>query len=124
MMSHFAYVDENNVVTNVLVIEQDVIDTGAFGDPARWIQTSYNTMGGVHYGPDGLPDGGTPFRKNFAGIGFIYDPVRDAFMAKQPYPSWLLDEDTCQWVPPTPYPSDGNLYTWDEETLSWVQVNV
>jgi len=123
-MSHFAYVDENNVVTNVLVIEQDVIDTGAFGDPACWVKTSYNTMGGVHYGPDGKPDGNAPLRKNFAGVGFIYDPARDAFMAKQPYPSWLLDEDTCQWVPPTPYPSDGNLYTWDEETLSWVQVNV
>lgn len=123
-MSHFAYVDENNVVINVLVIEQDAVDTGAFGDPARWIQTSYNTFGGVHYGPDRLPDGGVPLRKNFAGIGYIYDPVRDAFMAKQPHPSWLLDEDTCQWQAPTPYPSDGNMYTWDEATQSWVKVNV
>ena len=122
MMSHFAYVDENNVVINVLVIEQDAVDTGAFGDPARWIQTSYNTFGGVHYGPDGLPDGGVPLRKNFAGIGYIYDPVRDAFLAKQPYPSWLLDEDTCRWQPPTPYPSDGKMYTWDESTQSWVEV--
>jgi len=121
-MSHFAYVDENNVVTNVLVIEQDVIDTGAFGDPARWIQTSYNTMGGVHYGPNGLPDGGVPLRKNFAGVGFIYDPVRDAFMAKQPYPSWLLNEDTCQWEPPIPYPTDGKQYYWNEETQQWVEI--
>jgi hypothetical protein len=124
MMSHFAYVDENNVVTNVIVIEQNVVDTGAFGDPARWVQTSCNTMGNVHYGPDGFPDGGIPLRKNYAGIGFTYDPVLDAFIAPKPYPSFLLDTETCLWQPPTPYPSDGNLYNWDEETLSWVQVNV
>ena len=121
-MSHFAYVDENNVVTNVIVIEQNVVDTGAFGDPARWIQTSYNTMGGLHHGPDGLPDGGVPLRKNYAGIGFTYDPVLDAFIAPKPYPSFLLDTETCLWQPPTPYPSDGNMYTWDEATQSWIEV--
>ena len=120
-MSHFAYVDENNVVTNVIVIEQDVVNTGAFGDPARWIQTSYNTMGGLHYGPDGLPDGGVPLRKNYAGIGYTNDSVLDAFIPPKLYPSWTLNTETCQWVPPTPYPSDGNVYTWDETTQSWVE---
>jgi hypothetical protein len=123
-MSHFAQIDENNIVVQVLVIEQDVVDTGIFGDPARWVQTSYNTKGGVHYGPDGQPDGGKALRKNYAGIGYTYDPVLDAFIVPKPFSSWLLNTDTCDWEPPTPYPSDGNLYTWDEATQSWVQVNV
>lgn len=122
-MAHFAQVDENNVVLRVLVIEQDVINTGHFGDPASWIQTSYNTQGGVHYGPDGNPDGGVALRKNYAGIGYIYDPVRDAFYAPQPYPSWTLDENTCWWQPPVPYPTDGKIYAWDEATISWVEVS-
>jgi len=122
-MAHFAQVDENNVVLQVLVIEQDVIDTGHFGDPASWIQTSYNTRGGVHYGPDNQPDGGVPLRKNYAGIGYIYDPVRDAFYAPQPYPSWILDENTCWWQPPVPFPTDGKNYAWDEATISWVEVS-
>lgn len=122
-MAHFAQVDENNVVLQVLVIEQDVIDTGHFGDPASWIQTSYNTRGGVHYGPDNQPDGGVPLRKNYAGIGYIYDPVRDAFYAPQPYPSWTLDENTCWWQPPVPFPTDGKNYAWDEATISWVEVS-
>lgn len=113
-MAHFAKV-EDGIVTEVLVIEQDVIDTGAFGDPALWVQTSYNTCGGVH--PEGRP-----LRKNYAGIGFTYDAERDAFYAPQPFPSWTLDEDTCLWNAPVPYPDDGKIYTWDEATLAWMEV--
>ena len=113
-MSHFAKVIDG-IVTEVLVIEQDVIDTGLFGDPALWVQTSYNTYGGQH--PEGRP-----LRKNYAGIGYTYDPVRDAFIPPKPFPSWALNEDTCLWNAPVAYPDDGNVYTWDEETLSWVEV--
>ena len=116
---HFAKV-ENGLVTQVIVAEQDVIDSGIFGH--GWVQTSYNTHGGVHYGQDGQPDGGIALRKNYAGIGYTYDSVRDAFISPQPYPSWTLDEDTCYWNPPTPYPTDGNIYSWDEDTQSWVEV--
>lgn len=111
-MSHFAKV-ENGVVTEVLVISQDVIDTGLFGDPALFIQTSYNTRGGVN-------PYGTPLRKNFAGIGYAYDAERDAFIPPQPFPSWTLNEATCLWDCPVAYPDDGKIYHWDEETLSWV----
>jgi len=110
-MAHFAKV-ENGIVTEVLVIDQDVIDTGLFGDPALWVQTSYNTHGGQH--PDGRP-----LRKNYAGIGFTYDAERDAFYAPQPFPSWVLDEDTCYWGAPTPYPTDGKAYEWDEDAQAW-----
>jgi hypothetical protein len=115
-MAHFAKV-EYGIVTEVLVIEQDVIDTGAFGDPALWVQTSYNTHGGQH--PEGRP-----LRKNYAGVGFIYDAERDAFIAPQPFASWTLDGDTCLWNAPTPYPDDGKIYTWDEAALAWVEVTV
>jgi hypothetical protein len=115
-MSHFAKVIDG-IVTEVLVIEQDVIDTGMFGDPALWVQTSYNTYGGQH--PEGRP-----LRKNYAGVGFTYDAERDAFYAPQPFASWTLNEDTCLWTAPTPYPDDGKLYTWDEATLAWVEVTV
>lgn len=121
-MSHFAQIDENNIVTRVLVIEQDVIDTGHFGDPATWIQTSYNTRGGVHYGSDNQPDGGVALRKNYAGVGYTYDPDRDAFYAPQPWPSWTLDEDTCWWQPPVPMPTDGKNYVWDEDVQNWKEV--
>ena len=115
-MSHFAQIDENNTVTRVLVIEQDVIDTGLFGDPSTWIQTSYNTNGGVHR------LGGTPLRKNYAGIGYTYDVGRDAFYEPKPYASWILNEDTCWWEAPTPMPVDGDkIFVWNEETTSWVE---
>lgn len=99
-MSHFAEIDDNNIVIRVLVIEQDVVDSGLFGDPERWIQASYNTFGGVHYDADGNPDGGIPLRKNYPGPGFTYDPERDAFIPPQPGPSYVLDEESCLWVLP------------------------
>jgi len=115
-MSHFAQIDGNNIVTQVLVIEQDVIDTGLFGDPASWIQTSYNTTGGVH------TLGGTPLRKNYAGIGYTYNASRDAFIPPKPFVSWVLNEDTCLWEAPTPMPvEEGKIFVWNEETTSWVE---
>ena len=114
-MSHFAKV-ENGIVTQVIVIEQDVLDTGHWGNPALWIQTSYNTRGGQHI------LGGTPLRKNYAGAGYTYDSERDAFIPPQPYASWVLDETTCQWQAPTPMPTDDKMYTWDEDTTSWVEI--
>lgn len=123
-MAHFAQIDENNIVTQVLVIDQETINTGHFGDPSTFVQTSYNTRGGVHYGQDGQPDNGVALRKNYAGIGYIYDPQRDAFYSPQPYNSWTLNEETCFWEAPTSMPVDGKLYTWDEDTLSWVEVQL
>lgn len=117
-MSHFAQIDENNIVTQVLVIEQDVVDSGLFGDPASWIQTSYNTYGGVHV------LGGTPLRKNYAGIGYTYDSTRDAFVPPKPFNSWSLNEDTCLWEPPVAMPTDGKIYNWDEDTTSWVEITL
>jgi hypothetical protein len=118
-MSHFAKV-ENGIVKEVIVAEQDFIDTGVVGDPSLWVQTSYNTRGGVHYGQDGKPDGGVALRMNYAGIDYTYDGI--GFAAPQPYPSWTLDPQTYLWNPPVPYPQDGKLYTWDEATKSWVEV--
>jgi hypothetical protein len=113
-MSHFAKV-ENGVVTQVIVIEQDVLNTGHWGDPASWIQTSYNTIAGVH------TQGGTPLRKNFAGVGFTYDSGRDAFIPPKPYASWVLNESTCNWDAPTPMPEDDKIYVWRESDTSWVE---
>lgn len=112
-MSHYAQLDENDVVTRVLVIEQDVIATGLFGDPNSFVQTSYNTLAGKHL------LGGTPLRKNFAGIGYTYDRSRDAFIPPKPFSSWSLNEDTCQWDAPFPQPV-GTDSVWNEETLSWI----
>ena len=117
-MSHFAQIDENNTVTQVLVIEQAVVDTGMFGDPNSWIQTSYNTSAGEHR------LGGIPLRKNYAGIGYSYDSTRDAFIPPKPFASWVLVEDTCLWQASTPRPSDGKMYTWDEDTLSWIDITI
>ena len=114
-MSHFAQIDENNIVTRVLVIEQEVINTGLFGDAATFIQTSYNTHGGVHL------LGGTPLRKNYAGIGYTYDSERDAFIPPKPFNSWVLNEDTCLWNAPVSIPTDGKQYNWDENTQNWVE---
>lgn len=123
-MGHFAQLDENNKVLNVIVAEQDFID--GLSDKASWVQTSYNTMGGIHYDPEtGQPsaDQNKALRKNFACIDGTYDPVRDAFYAPQPFPSWILDEETCWWVSPVPYPQGGGSYIWNEDTKSWVAVS-
>ena len=111
-MSHFAKV-ESGVVTQVIVAEQDFVDT----QEGTWVQTSYNTQGGVH----SLE--GTPLRKNYAGIGYVYDSERDAFYVPQPYPSWVLNEGTCLWAAPVAYPDDGEIYTWNEETTAWDKVS-
>ena len=129
-MAHFAEIDTNNLVTRVLVITQEIIDTGNWGDPNDWVQTSYNTRGGVHYAPNSNePDGGVALRKNYAGKGYTYDSDKDAFIPPKPYPSWELNEDTCQWESPTPYPANISAanpsrckeYIWDEDTTSWVE---
>ena len=121
-MGHYAKV-EDGVVTNVIVAEQDFIDTGAMGDPSLWIQTSYNTRGGVHYAPNSdTPDEGVALRKNYAGIGYTYDSDKDAFIAPKPFTSWTLNEDTCCWESPVPYPDDGKLYEWDEDNTVWKQL--
>lgn len=117
-MAHFAKV-ENGIVTQVIVVEQDVIDSGLFGDPSQWIQTSYNTRGNVHYGQDGKPDNGVALRGNFAGIGYTYNKKLDAFYPPQPYPSWVLSPKTINWESPVPYPNDGKKYQWNEDTKSW-----
>ena len=88
---------------------------GYYGKGGLCKRTSYNTVGGVHQ------NGGTPFRKNYAGVGYTYDPVRDAFYAPQPFESWTLNEESCLWEAPVAYPDDGNLYLWDEETLNWIE---
>jgi hypothetical protein len=117
-MSHFAQIDGNNIVTQVLVIEQEVIDTGLFGEPSSFVQTSYNTYAGEH------KLGGTPLRKNYAGIGYTYDLVRDAFIPPKPFNSWVLNETTCQWDSPVPMPTDEKMYSWDENTMNWVEIPV
>ena len=113
-MAHFAKV-KDGVVVQVIVAEPEFFQTFVDTSPGEWIQTSYNTHGGVH------SNGGTPLRKNYAGIGFTYDRTRDAFIPPQPYASWTLNEDTCLWNAPTPMPTDG-VYTWDETTQSWAAV--
>jgi len=112
-MSHFAEIDKNGIVQQVLVAEQDFINSGAVGEPPNWIQTSYNTYGGKH------KLGVKPLRKNYAGVGFTYDRERDAFIPPQPFNSWLFNENTCLWDSPVPYPEDGNCYRWNEEKLNW-----
>ena len=121
-MSHFAEINNDGIVQNVIVAEQDFINSGAVGDSSNWIQTSYNTRGGVHYAPNSHePDSGIALRKNYAGIGYTYDKIKDAFIAPQPYPSWLLDDETCQWNAPVPMPDDGKRYIWDESITNWVE---
>ena len=114
-MSHFEKI-EDGVVTQVIVAEQDFIDT----IDGQWVQTSYNTRGGIHFAPNSSdPDGGIALRKNYAGVDYTYDEGRDAFISPQPFTSWVLNGDTCLWEPPVPKPDDGNP-SWDEETQSWL----
>ena len=121
-MSYFAEIDENNIVNRVIAISQENIDSGNWGSPETWVQTSYNTRGGKHYPPDSETSDGDGLRKNYAGQGFTYDATRDAFYAPQPYPSWSLDDDTCQWNAPTAYPDDGKMYNWNETDTQWDEV--
>ena len=118
-MAHYAYLDENNIVQGVFVgkdeheVVEGITDWEVYYGAKR---TSYNTVGGVHQ------LGGTPFRKNYAGIGYTYDEARDAFIPPKPFASWLLNEDTCLWESPVPYPTDGKFYTWDEDNQTWSEV--
>ena len=123
-MSHWAEINENNIVTRVLVGNNDDIN----GDEGYkwlidnlggvWKKTTYNTKAGQH------KEGGTPFRKNYAGVGFTYDESRDAFITPKQFGSWILDEETCQWNSPVRLPDEENLYFWDEAELKWVASNV
>ena len=108
-MAHYAKLDENNIVISVVVMVSDDLEMAIFR------RTSYNTRGGIH------TDGGTPFRKNYAGIGYSYDAGRDAFIAPKPFPSWVLNETTCLWEPPVAMPTDGGFYTWDEAAQEWAE---
>jgi len=114
-MAHYAKV-KNGIVEDIIVADADFFNDFVDDTPGEWIQTSYNTQRGVH------SEGGTPLRKNFAGIDYIYDATRNAFYKPKPYPSWTLDEDTCQWEAPTAYPDDGKTYEWDEDTTNWVEI--
>jgi hypothetical protein len=122
-MAHFAKLDQFNIVVAVLAGADS--DNGKedelcarTGDTYR--QTSFNTRGGVHYGSGGYPDGGVPFRKNYAGIGYTYDSALDAFIPPQPFSSWTLNKDLCLWQPPVPYPVDWKEYFWAEPLLNWI----
>ena len=122
-MAHFAKVN-NGIVEQVIVAEPEFFETFVDSSPGQWIQTSYNTRGGVHYNPDTnepSADQSKALRKNYAGIGYSYDATRDAFIPPKPYASWVLDDQTCLWNAPVPYPTDGKRYQWDEATTSWVE---
>jgi hypothetical protein len=111
-MAHFAKV-KDGIVTKVIVAEQEYIDNVVETEAGTWVQTSYNTHGGVH------SLGGTPLRKNYAGIGFTYDANKDAFIPPKPFDSWTLNETTCLWEAPVAYPTDGQRYTWNETNQTW-----
>lgn len=119
-MAHFAKINSDNIVEQVIVvnIENESEGISFIADTLQlsgtWVKTSYNTQAGIH------SQGGTPLRKNYAAPGFTYDATRDAFIAPKPYPSWSLNEDSCTWVSPVPYPTSGNQYYWNEDTTSWV----
>jgi hypothetical protein len=114
-MAHYAKI-KDGVVTEVIVAEANFFDTFVDDSPGEWIQTSYNTRGGVHYDPEtGEPDGGVAIRKNYAGIGYTYDASKDAFIPPKIYNSWTLNEESCLWEAPVAHPNDGNLYQWNEE---------
>jgi hypothetical protein len=119
-MAHFAQINENNIVVQVTPGPDNWL-TSPDKLPGTWIQTSYNTKGGVHYGEDGQPDDGVALRKNYAGVGYTYDSDRDAFIPPKAFNSWVLNEETCNWEPPVPLPEDDDEkdYQWNESTQSW-----
>ena len=124
-MAHYAYLDENSIVTQIIVGKNEGEDGIDWEDYYGAVRTSYNTRGGVHYDSETNEpsiDQSKALRKNYAGVGYLYDPLRDAFIPPQPFASWTLNEDTCLWEPPIPYPEDGDMYTWNEETVSWVKI--
>ena len=127
-MAHFAQINENNIVVQVIVVDTkdtstaDGVEKESIGEAfcerlfgGTWKKTSYNTQAGVHTG------GGTPLRGNYAGIGYVYDPTHDVFYPASPYPSWTISAPTWTWTAPTPMPTDGKPYTWNEETKDWVE---
>ncbi len=123
-MAHFAKV-QDGIVTQVIVAEPEFFDTFVDSSPGEWVQTSYNTRGGIHYDPatgKASADQSKALRKNYAGIGYTYDKTRAAFIPPKPYPSWVLNEDTCVWNAPVAYPTDDEMYRWDEATQQWVIV--
>jgi hypothetical protein len=126
-MAHYTFLDDNYIVTEVIVGKDETnFDWEQYYSIKRGQlckRTSYNTKGGIYYNPiTNLPDDdqSKAFRKNYAGLGFTYDPIRDAFISPKPYPSWILNEGSCIWEAPVLYPNDGQLYSWDETTKSWV----
>ena len=128
-MGHFAKV-ENGLVTKVIVADLEFFKTFVDTSPGEWIQTSYNTRGGIHYKPDSTEpseDQSKTLRMNYAGIGYTYDKIKDAFIPPKPYDSWILNEETCLWDSPVAYPTavdaHGNrkIYTWNESSVSWLE---
>jgi hypothetical protein len=115
-MAHYAKVVDT-IVTKVIVAEADFFNSFVDDTPGQWIQTSYNTHGGVH------TSGGTPLRKNYAGVGYFYDADKDGFIPPKPFTSWLLNEDSCLWEAPVAYPDDGNDYIWNESITNWTEVS-
>ena len=120
-MAHWAEIDADNIVVRVLVVADDKEDGQTYladelGLGGTWKKTSFNTHGGVH------SNGGTPFRKNYAGPGYKYDATKDAFIPPKPFASWSLNNNTCVWEAPVARPTDGKLYAWDEETTTWKEV--
>jgi hypothetical protein len=118
-LGHFAKVFDGKV-TQVIVAEADFFETFVDTNPGTWLQTSYNTRGGIHYDQNGNPDGGVALRGNYAGIGYTYDSENDVFYPPQPYPSWTISAPNWTWTSPVPYPTDGKKYHWDETTKTWV----
>jgi catalase (peroxidase I) len=139
-MGYFVTIDENNFVNKVSTINNNVFTinnierndlandflNNLYNTSYVWLQTSYNTRGGIHYEADNntpSQDQSKAFRKNYAGIGYYYDSIRDAFIPPKPFPSWTLNEETCLWQSPIPYPNDGKMYQWNEETGNWDIIN-
>lgn len=120
-MAHFAHINPDNIVDNVIVAEQDFIDSGVVGDPAEWVQTSYNTHGGIHTDPKTkVKTKEKALRKNYAGPGDTYNKELDAFIPPMPHSGWQLNTDTCQWIPPTPCPAFKSPYYWNDAQKAWV----
>jgi len=119
-MSHYAKV-KDGIVLSVIVSSEDFLSSFTLSEGESWVQTSYNTVGGKHYGQDGNEDKGTPLRANYAGVGYTYDSDNDVFYEPKPYDSWLLDGTTYLWGAPVAYPDDGKLYVWDEDSTNWVE---